>query len=96
MHTIEIPRREWISRLNEFSRAHAGWPVSLDILADSIGAQPEFRLLSLAGITGDPSDGGRISITAATPAGGFFTHTIDAPLHVFIEETDAGLKPRSK
>jgi hypothetical protein len=90
MHTIEIPRREWISRLNEFSRAHEGWPVSLDILADSIGAQPEFRLLSLAGITGDPRDGGWISITAATPAGGFVTHTIRAPLHVFIEETDTG------
>jgi len=90
MHTIEIPRTQWINRLNEFSRAHEGWPVSLDILADSLGAQPEFRLFSLAGITADPSHGGTISITAAVPGDGFFTHTVRSPVHVFIEETDAG------
>jgi len=64
--------------------------VSLEILAGSIGAQPEFHLLSLAGITAEPGDGGTISITAALPKGGFVTHTIHSPVHVFIEETDAG------
>ncbi len=90
MHTIEIPRRRWIDRLNEFSRAHEGWPVSLDILSDSLGAQREFQLFSLAGITADPSHGGMISITATVPRGGFFTHTVHSPVHVFIAETDAG------
>ena len=90
MHTFEICRNEWRDRLDEFSRVHEGWPVSLEILAESIGAQPEFRLLSLAGVTAEPSDGGTISITAALPEGGFFTHTIHSPVHVFIETTDAG------
>ena len=90
MRTIEIPRTAWLSRLNEFSQVHEGWPVSLDILADSLGAQPEFRLFSLAGITADPSHGGMISITATVPGGGFFTHTVHSPVHVFIEESDAG------
>jgi len=90
MHTFEIPRREWGERLDEFSRVHEGWPVSLEILAESIGAQSEFRLLSLAGVTAEPRNGGTISITATLPAGGFFTHTIHSPVHVFIEETDAG------
>lgn len=90
MRTFEICRKEWSGRLDEFSRVHEGWPVSLEILAESIGAQSEFHLLSLAGVTGEPSEGGTISITATLPAGGFFTHTIHSPVHVFIEETDAG------
>lgn len=64
--------------------------MALDILDESIGAQPEFRLLSLAGVTAEPSEGGRIAITATLPSGGFFTHTVYAPVHVFIEQTDAG------
>lgn len=90
MHTIEIPRREWTVRLDEFSREHEGWPVSLDVLAESIGAQSEFRQLSLAGVTAEPMDGGTISITVSVPAGGFLTHTIHSPAHVFIEENDTG------
>jgi hypothetical protein len=90
MHTIELPRSEWMERLNEFSRAHEGWPVSLYVLEDSIGAQPAFHLFSLAGVTADSRDTGTISITASTPNGGFFTHTVHSPLHVFVEQTDTG------
>jgi hypothetical protein len=97
MHTLEIPRALWTDRLDEFSRAHEGWPVALDILGESIGAQPEFRLLSLAAVTVDESAGGldesaggRISITATVPSGSFVTHMISAPVHVFIAQTDTG------
>jgi hypothetical protein len=89
MQTFEIPRRHWSDRLDEFSRAHEGWPVALHILGESIGAQSEFRLLSLAGVTVEES-GGRILITATLPSGSFLTHTIPAPVHVFIEQTDLG------
>jgi len=88
MHTLEIPRSQWGDRLDEFSRAHNGWPVALDILDESIGAQPEFRLLSLAGVTMAGEDA--ISITAMLPSGGLLTHMIRAPVRVFIEQTDAG------
>lgn len=91
MRTLEIPRRQWRNRLDEFSRAHEGWPVALDILGDALGAQPEFRLLSLADVTAELGNGGRITITATLPSGSFFTHTIAAPAHVFIEQTDAGV-----
>ena len=90
MRTIEIPRSMWGDRLDEFSRVHEGWPVALDILGEPIGAQPEFRLLSLAGVTAEPCEGGAISITAMLPAGGFFTHMIDSPVRVLIEITDSG------
>ena len=64
--------------------------MSLEILAGSIGAQSVFHLLSFAGITAEPGGGGTISITATLPKGGFFTHTIHSPVHVFIQEKDAG------
>jgi hypothetical protein len=64
--------------------------VALDILGEPIGAQAEFRLLSLAGVTAEPCDGGTISSTATLPAGGFFTHTIQSPVRVLIETTDSG------
>ena len=63
--------------------------LSLEILNESFGAQSEFRLLSLAGITAEPTDGGTISITVAVPKGRFLTHTIHSPVRVFVEETDA-------
>ncbi|HET9468567.1 MAG TPA: DUF5335 family protein [Vicinamibacterales bacterium] len=91
MHNIEVPRRQWSDRLYEFSRRHQGWPVALDILGESIGAQCEFGLLSLAGVTAEPSDGGMIAITAMLPDGGFLTHRVREPMHLFIEETDAGV-----
>lgn len=91
MRTIEIPRKDWGGRLDEFSRVHAGWLVSLDILAESsIGAQREFRQLPLVGITAEPAEGGTISIAVAEPTGDQFTHTIHSPTRVFIEKTDAG------
>jgi hypothetical protein len=89
MRTIEIPRSEWVDRLDEFSRAHDGWPVALDIVGESIGAQSEFRLLSLAGVTAE-GEVETISITATLRAGGFLTHTIHAPVRVFIEQTNKG------
>jgi len=90
MHTIEIPRRQWTVRLDEFSRVHEGWPVSLDIVGPSLGAQSEFRQLGLMGVTAEPRDGGTILMTVAVPMGGCLTHSIHAPVRVFIEETDAG------
>jgi hypothetical protein len=90
MHTIEIPRENWTVRLDEFSRVHEGWPVSLDIVGPALGAQSAFRQLGLMGVTAEPRDGGTILVTVAVPMGSCLTHTIHAPTHVFIEETDAG------
>lgn len=91
MRTIEIPRREWSSKLDEFSRMHDGWLVSLDIvMAQSISAQREFRQLPLVGITAEPFDGGTISIAVAEPTGDHVTHTIHSPTHVFIDKTETG------
>lgn len=90
MQTVEILRRDWTSRLDELSRIHEGWLVSLDITAPSNGAQRQFRQWPLVGITAEPSDGGTISIAVAEPTGAHLTHMIHSPSRVFVEKTDAG------
>jgi hypothetical protein len=90
MHAVEIPRRDWTCRLDEFSRVHEGWPVSLDIRDPALGTQPEFRQLGLMGVTADPHGEGTIAMTVAVPMGGCLTHTIHAPVRVFIEENSRG------
>jgi hypothetical protein len=90
MHTIEIPRREWSASLDEFSRIHDGWLVSLDIVDVSRDLLREFRMLPLVGITAEPTGGGTISIAVAEPAGDHLTHLVHSPTHVFIEKTEAG------
>jgi hypothetical protein len=91
VRTIEIPRGEWSDTLDEFSRMHEGWLVSLDITtAPSIGAQPEFRQMPLVGITAEAIDGGTIAIVVAEPKGDHVTHMIHSPTRVFVEQTNAG------
>jgi Family of unknown function (DUF5335) len=90
MQTVKIARKEWIRALNEFTRVHEGRLVSLDILAESIGAQPEFHELPLIGLTAEPSEGGSISIAVGRSAGDHLTHTIHSPTQVSIEQTEAG------
>lgn len=90
MHTIEVRPRDWTARLDEFSRIHEGWVVSLDILDQSLGAQPEFAQLSLVGVTAEPGGGGTIVIAVTAPKGGHHAHLIHSPTRVFIEQTDLG------
>ena len=90
MRTMEIPRKDWSGRLDEFSRVHEGWLVSLDIVDRFIGAEREFRQLPLVGITAEPGDDGTITIAVAEPTGEQVTHTIHSPTHVHIEKTADG------
>ena len=59
-------------------------------MADSIGAQREFKQMPLAGITAEPAGGGTISIAVEEPDGDHLTHMIHKPTHVFIEKTKTG------
>lgn len=91
MRKTEIRRSEWSGKLDELSRIHAGWLVSLDItMARSVVAEREFWQMPLTGITAEPIDGGTISIAVEEPDGNQFTHLIHAPAHVFIETTKTG------
>jgi len=90
MRTTEIPRAEWSRGLAEFSAAHDGWLVSLDILSPDIGAQPDITDLPLVGVTFEDIRAGTVTISAGRSAVPEITHAIQAPSHVWVERTDAG------
>src|SRR5437870_1020612 len=63
MQNYEIPREEWPQAVTAFGDEHRRWLVSIDVVGDELGAQPEVRNLPLDGITADPPDkGGLVSI----------------------------------
>ncbi len=51
MSTQEIPRDEWVSFLDRFSKQHEGWLVTLEVFAPDIGAQQEATEIPLEGIS---------------------------------------------
>jgi hypothetical protein len=90
MHSTEIRRTDWPAALAEFSAAHEGWLVSLDILSGELGAQPEVEDLPLLGIAAEPENQGPVTIALARSLDEHITHSIREPEHIWIERTDAG------
>ena len=91
MQTVEIPREAWVHKLNEFTRIHEGWLVSLDVLAGDLGAQPQINNLPLLGVSADPIDhDGTIAVSVARSASDHFTRIIEAVTGIQIERTDDG------
>jgi hypothetical protein len=88
--TVEIPRPDWASALNEFSAVHRGWLVSVDVLSAGLGAQREVVNLPLVGVTFGPGNGGAIAIAVARPNRDHLTHVIQAPQRLSLERAESG------
>ena len=91
MQTMKIPPEAWVRRLNEFTKIHEEWVVSLDVVGPDLGAQPQIDSLPLIGVSADRvNHDGTIAVSVAQPAGGHLTHIIEAVTHIYIERTDEG------
>jgi hypothetical protein len=90
MKTIEIARNDWPKALDAFNGVHQGWLVSLDILSAELGAQPEVKDLPLIGITVEPDDEAAVMVAVGRSPADHITHSIHAPVHIWLERTDAG------
>jgi hypothetical protein len=96
MITKEIPRNEWTTFLDRFSRQHEGWLATLEVLDVEIGAQQEAHDLPLEGITATSkaaakdSGAGTIAISLGNNAEDHITHTITEPTRVWLEQTPQG------
>jgi len=91
MQTVEIPRADWRVKLDEFSVAHRGWRVSLEVLDDEAGAQPEIDDLPLVGVTAEERTGNpEIVISAGARGPDQVTHVIHEPTRVQLEQNDEG------
>ena len=91
MRTVTIPRADWREKLDQFSLTHDGWRVSLELLDQQIGAQPEIDDLPLRGVTAEVR--GRdstITIAAEARNKAQITHVIHKPVDVRLEQNDDG------
>jgi hypothetical protein len=94
MLTREIPRKEWVTFFNNFSRQYQGWSINLEIMEKDVGAQLEAHELPLEGIAADLKQNGKdtISIILGDAPNDHMTHKITAPTHVRVELTDKGYR----
>ena len=91
MKTREIPSPEWKRFLDEFSREHNGWFISVEIQDPEIGAQTEVRNRAFRGATFERRPGdGVITIMADDTAGGHVAHAVVHPTRIWFEKTDQG------
>jgi hypothetical protein len=94
MHSYEVPREKWPTEITSFGEAHHHWLVSVEVLGEEVGAQPEVRDLPLEGLSAEPANkGGSVSIFVVH--GGardmeHLTRLITSPTRIFIEEEDHG------
>ena len=90
LHTVNIPRADWTAALAEFSRMHASWLVSVEVLAPGMGAQPEIAEMALTGLTFEPRNGGAIVIAVGREADAHVSHVVGAPANVRLARTESG------
>ncbi len=92
MSTQEIPRDEWVSFLDRFSKQHEGWLVTLEVFAPDIGAQQEATEIPLGGISlaSSSREPETIAISVGQEPGDHVTHTVTGPERVWLEQTSEG------
>lgn len=92
MQTKQIPKSEWPSFLDRFSRQHEGWLVKLEILSPELGAQVEETGMALEGLTDewDEGEGNTIMIMVGNQPYAHVTHSIRHPTEVSLEQTEEG------
>ena len=84
MRNYEVPEDRWIQYFNDFSREHAGWNATIEVLSKEAGPQRIANNLAFEGISFD-SKGSRpctINVGAGDDARANVSHTVDLPLHI--------------
>jgi hypothetical protein len=91
MKTRDIPRPEWSSFLDSFSRTHEGWLVRVEEIAMPAGPTAvEARGLPLLGLSYDRSDDS-IGIAVGGHDGEHLTRIMQRPSRLLVEQTDDGI-----
>src|SRR5947208_14774476 len=81
MDTRIISEDEWIKYFDRFSRDHAGWPATIEVLDPGTGPQNLAANLPLEGISFDVKGTRPCSIEiSAGEAGRHVNHVIDLPM----------------
>lgn len=87
----EIPRGEWLSFLDVFSRQHEDWLVTLEVAEGQARSGVEAENVKFQGITPEHSEGhDRISIALGKEPDDHLTHFVADPLRVLFLESKSG------
>ena len=88
---LEIARADWPRFLDEFSRAHAGWLVTVEERDPERGARELAREVPLSGISAELSASEPSDITVIAGSGDVeWTHRIAAPARLCVRRTPEG------
>lgn len=92
MPSRDIPREDWVTFLDSFSRQHERWLVNVEVVTDGLGAHREIREKSLVGVSADLKGRGMgtISIITGDRSDDHVNHIINRPVRVALEETEEG------
>ncbi len=91
MQTYEIPREKWPTDVTRFGEDHYRWLVSVEVLGNDIGAQPEVRNLPLEGLSAEPAaKGGSVSVFVERDKDEHVTRFIQHPAKILVDEEDNG------
>jgi hypothetical protein len=92
MSTQEIPRDEWRTFFDGFSRDHEGWIATLEVFGADVGAQEEAHELSFGGISfnSEAGESEAVVINVGKSAADHVSHTIDHPQHVWLQQSKEG------
>jgi hypothetical protein len=91
MHTRDIPNDQWRPFFDSFTRLHRGEPVNVELMGCGTGPASALCDQPLVGVvaSADRGHGACIEVTAgADPQPQ--SHTIQAPSHVSVTESDDG------
>jgi hypothetical protein len=89
MRTREIPREQWQSFFEGFSRRHWNWLATVEVLADRLGAQIEARELPLQAVFFEARDDA-ITLVLGKDAQKHLEHPVAAPRRVWLEVGENG------
>jgi hypothetical protein len=92
MHSREIPSSEWVDFGDSFSRAHLGWPTTIEVIDNETGPQQlttgtPFQGMSFDTAGTEPSS---LEISAGDDPLDHLSHLVQMPLHIRLAENDAG------
>ncbi len=92
MATREIPRSEWRSFFEVFSRQHEGWLATLEVFGQEVDAQQKpgespFERISLTSVVGESE---AIAINLGKSPEDHVKHTVIEPTHVWLAQTPEG------
>ena len=93
MQTREIPEAQWEPFCKEFSEAHRGDRITLEIFGPEVGTQRGAEMQPLVGITLDTkgSRRGSIAVMCGDSPSVNIVHSVASPDHVRVAQTDDGL-----